>query len=298
MKNVPVTGTYADGSPSPSCNSSLVPFSLGGKVCKQKSKRDEMQKREFVQSAAERRKDLDMTSDWSKRGSDDKYKPSKKYLRFNQHSPCKCVHGVFIGATGAGKTFAAFNVLEKIMYFDNLLICAPTDNQREFKVFADKINNGKYGRTVTFESDLDKVAEYVNACTKDTQNFVMFDDCMLKAQDKIVEVFIAGRHNGVQCFILSQSYFQTPKVIRLQCGILVMMPDHDPTDLAMIARQRGIGKPANFIGAYKSATARTPKPGCPGEEECHNFFYVDMSAPTGRRYRRNGKDYLPPTLGL
>ncbi len=59
----------------------------------------------------------------------------------------------------------------------------------------------------------------VDDLDKEYQNLIIYDDFVTeKDEDLIIDFFIKGRKKNVSVIYLIQSYFSTPKDIRLQCG--------------------------------------------------------------------------------
>ncbi len=53
------------------------------------------------------------------------------------------------------------------------------------------------------------------------KNLIVFDDLMLEKQKKCEAFYTRGRHNNVDCFYISQNYFQLPRrTIRENCNLL------------------------------------------------------------------------------
>ena len=55
------------------------------------------------------------------------------------------------------------------------------------------------------------------------KHVIVFDDCMSDNQAKIGSYFCRGRHNNVNCFYISQSYFRIPRQeVRLNLNFLIL----------------------------------------------------------------------------
>ena len=98
--------------------------------------------------------------------------------------------------------------------------------------------------------------------------FMIFDDLVnadKKFQQKISEYFLRGRKMNFTSLYLSQSYFKTPKFIRINCSHIFLRGISSKRDLAMILRDYELGvsikelmqiyeyatsKPFSFLGIY------------------------------------------------
>ena len=67
---------------------------------------------------------------------------------------------------------------------------------------------------------------------------VVFDD-LINAPDvtqkKIANHFTDGRHHNISPIYLSQSYYDTPKKIRINCSHMILYPSTDKRDCKAIA---------------------------------------------------------------
>ena len=68
------------------------------------------------------------------------------------------------------------------------------------------------------ESSNDEIIP-VSELSDENQKLIIFDDFLCeKNQKPLVEYFIRGRHKNCSVIYLSQSYYLTPKDIRLSCS--------------------------------------------------------------------------------
>ena len=65
----------------------------------------------------------------------------------------------------------------------------------------------------------DKIIPINNLGYEDNQKIIIFDDYVCeKNQREIVDYFIQGRHKNCSIIYLSQSFYKTPRDIRLNCS--------------------------------------------------------------------------------
>ena len=111
----------------------------------------------------------------------------------------------------------------------------------------------------------------------------MFDDLVNeKDQRGIIEWFVRGRKlaKGFSMMYLSQSYFKTPKTIRLQCNYILLKKLSSTRDLTNILDDFNLGiSKDKLLKLYKEAT-----------KERKNFLMVDVDATPENRFRRNFLD--------
>ena len=69
----------------------------------------------------------------------------------------------------------------------------------------------------------------VNSRESDSQKIVTFHDFICdKNQKPLIDYFIQGRHNNCSVIYLSQSFYKTPKDIRLIAVIMLFMISQAP----------------------------------------------------------------------
>jgi hypothetical protein len=87
-----------------------------------------------------------------------------------------------------------------------------------------------------FGSSLNEIAD-LDSLDKSYQNLVVFDDFVTeKDQDLIIDYFIRGRKKNCSIIYISQSYFKTPKDIRLQCDYFAIFEINSDREVSEICR--------------------------------------------------------------
>ena len=95
---------------------------------------------------------------------------------------------------------------------------------------------------------------------EDNQKLVIFDDYVCdKNQRQLIDYFIQGRHKNCSVIYLSQSFYKTPKDIRLNCSHYCLYEFPSSRESNMISSELGVNKKA-----YKAATKKQ-----------YSFLYVD-----------------------
>lgn len=125
------------------------------------------------------------------------------------------------------------------------------------------------------KGEMPKTAHTLDASV---QNLVIFDDFVTeKNQDIISNYFIGSRHHNCSCIYLSQSYFDTPKVIRLNCTHFGLW-EVNGKELDQIARDHcGSVDKETFHEMFRVAT----------QHEFH-FLFIDKTTRDRRlRFRQN-----------
>lgn len=94
----------------------------------------------------------------------------------------------------------------------------------------------------------------------ESQKIVIFDDFVCeKNQKPLIEHFIRGRHKKCSVIYLSQSYYLTPKDIRLNCSHFCIFDSPSAAETTRMCRELNVNK-----GKFLKATM-----------EPYSFAYID-----------------------
>ena len=120
----------------------------------------------------------------------------------------------------------------------------------------------------------DEITPVTEMDFEDNQKLVIFDDYVCdKNQRQIVDYFIQGRHKNCSVIYLSQSFYKTPKDIRLNCSHYCLYEFPSSREANRISSELGIDK-----DVYREAT-RKP----------FSFLFVNKPKKT---VSKNFTDYL------
>ena len=115
----------------------------------------------------------------------------------------------------------------------------------------DKISE-KAGYDVLTVSN-DKIIPINDLDYEDNQKLVIFDDYICeKNQRRIVDYFIQGRHKNCSVIYLSQSFYKTPRDIRLSCSLYCIFDFPSSRERNMISSELGVDKEK-----FKTATKKS-----------------------------------------
>lgn len=217
----------------------------------------------------------------------------KKYQK-KYHNPSYQNHlmqipfrALIVGSSGSGKTQLVFEIIKRMKgTFNKIILCVKNKSEPLYEWLSDTLSKEQLQIYEGAESvpDVDKFD------TKDDPNgpeqiLAIFDDLVLdKNQDKITQFFIRGRKisGGISCCYLTQSYYQTPKIIRLNCNYLFIKKLSSERDLSLILSEIALGvSKEKLMRIYKTATS-----------EKLNFLMVDVDAPGEKRFRVNFLDII------
>ena len=147
----------------------------------------------------------------------------KNFKQLYPFMPSDTFRMLICGNSGSGKTNLLYHMLIKpLLYYD------------EIYLFARNLEQGKYQKSIKKMSDMsmklglnydilhvsnDEVIPVTEMDYEDNQKLVIFDDYVCdKNRRQLIDYFIQGRHKNCSVIYLSQSFYKTPKDIRLNCS--------------------------------------------------------------------------------
>lgn len=147
-----------------------------------------------------------------------------KHQYIVQHSFFKNISRVLIaGPSGSGKTNALIEILLKpLIYYEQIYIYTKTPDQDKMKSL-DKLFTkiAKDAKITPFHKITNDPVPNIETFEKEKFKIIVFDDMMTedkKTLNTITKYFILGRHHRISPIFLSQSYYSTPKSIRINCS--------------------------------------------------------------------------------
>jgi GTPase SAR1 family protein len=168
------------------------------------------------------------------------------------------------GSSGSGKTNLLLNFILQYLSYDRLIIYAKDLMESKYEFLQNLFQDD-----AEFTSDDDIIS--VDKLDPNQQTLIVFDDFLtVRDQKPIEDLFIRGRKKNISIIYLTQSFYKTPKNIRLQCNYIVLFPTKN---------QREINRILNEYSAppdkYQTAT-----------QQPYNFFMIDLMNPA-KKYRHN-----------
>ena len=185
------------------------------------------------------------------------------------YMPDKPFRMLICGPSGAGKTNLLTNILLKpLIQYDKIYLYAKFLEQPKYQYLRDRLE--EVSRIVGYdvmECSNDEVLA-LDELPSGNQKLVVFDDFLCEKQNRLIDYFIRGRSKNCSVIYLSQSFYKTPKDIRLNCSHFCLFDAQDTREASAITKQSGV-RPEQ----YESAT-----------REPYSFLYVDKP---GKRCANN-----------
>ena len=174
--------------------------------------------------------------------------------------PNQCFRMLVCGPSGSGKTNTLMHIIYNLLYYDKIYLYAKNLDQSKYQNLMDMFQpiSDEAGYDV-IEASNDQIIP-VSDLNDDNQKLVIFDDFVCeKNQKPLIDYFIRGRHKNCAVIYLSQSYYKTPKDIRLNCSHFSIYEFPSANERALICRENSISKEL-----YEKAT-----------KEPLSFIYID-----------------------
>ena len=184
--------------------------------------------------------------------------------------------------SGSGKSNFVVNLIELFSKgegtFSTIEIFCRCKDEPLYQFLHDKTKGG-----IKIYEDLNELKN-INSYDKNDNHLIIWDDLVLtKDQSMISEFFLRGRKQGISLIYLSQSYYQIPKMIRLNSNYLVILKLGQKRNLNMIMSELSLGVTKDqLIKIYNFAT-----------KDKFSVLIVDLDEPdVNKKFRKNFLDII------
>ena len=193
---------------------------------------------------------------------------ASNFTQLYDFMPNKCFRMLVCGPSGSGKTNTLMHMICNLLYFDKVYLYAKNLEQSKYQNLIKMLKPiSKEAGYNVIEASKDKIIP-VGDLNGESQSIAIFDDFVCeKNQKPIVDYFIQGRHKNCSSIYLSQSYYKTPKDIRLNCSHFCVYGFPSNNEKSLICRENSVSK-----DLYDKATS-----------EPFSFLYIDKPRKFTRR---------------
>ena len=149
------------------------------------------------------------------------------------------------GESGCGKTNTLMHILRKpLVYYDKIYIFSPNLHQEKIQDLQKLMGRilEKVGYPVLEVGGPDEIKNTTDY-PSDNRKIVVFDDVINapeRVQNKIENHWTDGRHHGISPIYLSQSCYDTPKKLRLNCSNMILYPPTTKNHPNLIAKENSL----------------------------------------------------------
>src|SRR5882724_6733806 len=189
------------------------------------------------------------------------------------------------GSSGCGKTNLLMNLIYNYLYYNKIYIYAKDLTESKYQTLQDffeevneimKDETGEDFQVAIFSSSKDDIVN-VDDLNKEYQNLIIFDDFVTESdQHLIIDLFIRSRKKNCSLIYLTQSYFSTPKDIRLQCNYFIFYNISNERELTEIQRDHCLDVDKETFKKYFNIATSEP----------YSFFLIDKKS-RELRFRKN-----------
>ena len=166
-----------------------------------------------------------------------------------------------IGGSGSGKTNTVVDIISKMSgTFNKIVLCIKISDEPLYNFLQCKAAGGMeiiQSDPKTGHIEIPNPDKYKGSID---QILFIFDDLVLepkKTQEAIAQYFIRGRKiaGGISCIYITQSYYRTPKIIRINCNYIIIKKLSSVKDLKMILSEYNLNSSVQELEyLYKQAT--------------------------------------------
>lgn len=186
---------------------------------------------------------------------------------------------IIVGSSGSGKTTTLFELLSRFAgTFSKIILCVKDASE---PLYTHLIRTTEPNLLDVYEAGVIPPLEEYKA--QQGNGLIIFDDLITLSKKEhvpIQEWYIRGRKLGEYGFsmvYLSQSFYQIPKMIRLQANVLILKKLKSITDLKYILRDSSLSiSKEDLMRKYDYATTRQG-----------DFLLIDLNSTADQQFRHN-----------
>lgn len=183
--------------------------------------------------------------------------------KFQDHQIDVPFRMLIVGSSGSGKTTIALEIIKRMKdTFDHIVLIVRSVDEPLYQYLLKKAKGQITAIEIDSKTKVPTMDEIIQVKQEPSdQVLVIYDDLVaLKKQDMIEDAFIRCRKFGVSAMYLTQSYYRSPKVIRLNCNYVIVKKVANLRDIKMMLSEYnlGIDKEA-MLEAYDKCTSAKSK---------------------------------------
>jgi len=151
--------------------------------------------------------------------------------------------------SGSGKSNWVLNFLAlNSGTFSKIVICVKNSDEPLYNLLREESDDVEFSE--------EGIIPPINDFKIHKSSCIVFDDLVLeKDQSKIGEYFIRGRKLGITCIYITQSYYRTPKIIRINCRYIIIKRLSSIKDLKLILSEYNLSTDINdVLQLYEEST--------------------------------------------
>ena len=207
---------------------------------------------------------------------------NKKLKQLFPYMPSNTFRMLICGNSASDKTNLLYHMLMRpLLYYDEIYLYARNLEQDKYQNLSPKMRklSSKLKYEILHVSN-DEITPISHLDYEDNQKLIVFDDYVCdRNQRQLIDYFIQGRHKSCSVIYLSQSFYKTPKDIRLNCSHYCIYEFPSSRESSRISSESGVDKTQ-----YRAAT-----------KEPYSFLYIDK--PKKTHCKKLYGEVAPRTVG-
>lgn len=210
---------------------------------------------------------------------EEKFKSLPKIKRHGVLLP-NTIRCIICGPSNCGKTNVLISLIESPhgLRFENVYVFSRTLEQDKYKYLENVLKPIKGLGYHTFSCNDD----VIHPSKAKPNSIMIFDDVLCDKQNNISAYFCMGRHRGVDCFYLAQTYTRIPKhLVRDNANLLILFKQDD-MNLKHIYNDYAIGCDMKFDD-FRSMCNKVWR-------EKYGFVVIDLDSDVNEGRYRKGFD--------
>lgn len=208
----------------------------------------------------------------------DVLRPKYKNPNYKNHLLNLMFRMVIVGASGSGKTTLLLELISRMPgTWSKIILCLKSRHEPLYEYLASKIDED----ILEIYEGIQNIPNPENYKDLDDQILIVFDDLVIeKNQENIIDYFIRGRKiaGGMSMIYLTQSYYKTPKIIRIQCNYIILKKLSSKRDLKMILSESDVIDNIDELTQYYICATKEKSDflliDIDGNELRHNFLNI------------------------
>ena len=187
-----------------------------------------------------------------------------------------------VAPSGSGKSNFITNLISLFCRgkgtYDQIHIFCKSKDEPLYRFLCDKSKG-----LIEVHEDLEKLPP-LNELKPNEQTLIIFDDMVtdIKKHPVISEYFIRGRKRGASIMFLSQSYYNTPKIIRQNVNYVIILKLGGSRDINSLLREVSLGlTKEQLLEMYSIATNKK-----------FDVLIINLDKSGNERYRHNFLNYF------
>ena len=198
----------------------------------------------------------------------DKAAEKNNFTQLYSFMPSYTLRMLICGPSGCGKTNTLMHMLHQLLFYDKIYLFSKNLEQPKYQELLKTFQPiSKEAGYQVIETSKDKILS-LDELNDDNQKIVVFDDFVCqKNQKPLIEYFIHSLHKNCSVIYLSQSYYLTPRDIRLNCSHFCIFDSPSANETSRKCREVNV--------AVKTFLAATREP--------YSFAYIDKIKKTMKK---------------